>query len=230
MIQIIPAILEKDLSGITARLASVLGEATLVQIDVVDGTFAPNRTWPFSGPEQDDELDAIVAGTRTLPFTNDFDFQFDLMVEDALKEALRFATLGTSALIVHASSPGAREALEALQERRAGDFPVKLGVALSPAVSADALEEFSGLYDFVQAMGIAKPGFQGEPFDPRALELVGALRRKYPRLTIQVDGGVGREHLAAIARAGADRAAEGSVIFAAPDPKAALRELFSIPT
>ena len=224
-----PAVLEKSLDAIKVRLTSVLGEATLIQIDVVDGTFAPNRTWPFAAPEQAGEFAEILSGEENFPLWDSFNFQFDLMVEDIAREEGRWEELPASALIVHASSRGARGALEALQAKRGGEYPTELGVALSTSVSADALEEFSGLFDFVQVMGIAKPGFQGEPFDPRALELIAALRADNRNLTIQVDGGVGREHLSEVLRAGADRVAEGSLIFSAEDPKQALRELFSTP-
>src|SRR3989344_9570064 len=104
MIKIIPAILEQELGGIEVRLASVRGAAILVQIDVVDGKFAKSRTWPYARPEQGEEIESIAAGTRALPFTDDFDFQFDLMVDDALMEAPRFAELGTPSLVIHASS------------------------------------------------------------------------------------------------------------------------------
>ena len=65
--------------------------------------WTPLWTWPYARPEQGEEIESIAAGTRALPFTDDFDFQFDLMVDDALMEAPRFAELGTASLVIHAS-------------------------------------------------------------------------------------------------------------------------------
>jgi pentose-5-phosphate-3-epimerase len=47
MHEIIPAILPRDLDDLVGHLEEVRGVARLVQIDVVDGRFAPTRTWPY---------------------------------------------------------------------------------------------------------------------------------------------------------------------------------------
>ena len=62
--------------------------------------------------------------------------------------------------------------------------------------------------------------------EPRAVELVAALRRATPDLYIQVDGHAAG-HEQELAQAGANRLVEGSAILAADNPQAALKEAYN---
>jgi pentose-5-phosphate-3-epimerase len=129
---------------------------------------------------------------------------------------------------VHAAGSDAREALEGLQQYRAGDFKVEVGVALRAHDTPDALNQFEGLYDYVQVMGIDHEGLQGQPPDEhhKDIELVRALRQKYPTLLIQVDGAVA-PRVKELASVGANRLVVGSAIVNADNPKAAYKALIS---
>lgn len=218
---IIPAILPKNLEDLRARLALVQQVASFVQVDVVDGAFAPKKTWPYVGG---DEFEKMVAQDEGLPYWEDFDFQFDLMVAHPKEEALRFVQAGAAGVVVHAASLDAAGALQVLQEYRGG---VAVGVALLPTAMVGDLEAFAGLYDFVQVMGITQVGAQGHPFDERALALVAALHAQYPELLIQVDGGVSLANMQALMQAGATRLVVGSAIFGSDNPAAAYSALYT---
>src|SRR6185503_15773877 len=138
------------------------------------------------------------------------------------RDAQDFVRAGASSLVIHSAG---KDALEALQEERTGEFGVELGLALLPGEEAETFAQYKELVDFVQVMGIAKVGFQGSEFDPRALTLIAKLRRDNPGLTIQVDGGVKMENAREIARAGANRLVVGSAIFSHAEPRAAIEEL-----
>lgn len=219
---IIPAILPKGFADLEQRLSSVQGVAPMVQIDVVDGIFAPTKTWPYVGG---DEFEKIIAQEEGLPYWEEFDFQFDLMVKDPKTEALRFIDAGASGLVIHAANEHAKEALESLQYAR--DLDVSLGVALLPSSMVQDLNAFDNLYDFVQVMGIADVGSQGKPFDERTLALVAALRAEYTELCIQIDGGVSLATAQALVRAGATRLVAGSAIFNVHNPAIAYEELYT---
>ncbi|KKW10400.1 MAG: hypothetical protein UY50_C0035G0012, partial [Parcubacteria group bacterium GW2011_GWA2_49_9] len=75
---IVPAIIPKDFSDIAEKLELVKGTAHSVQIDIADGKFAPNKTWPYIGDHG--EMTGILREEEGLPFWKDFDFEFDLMV------------------------------------------------------------------------------------------------------------------------------------------------------
>jgi len=228
-VETIPAILENSLQDIALCLQSIRGAARAVQLDVVDGVYAPNRTWPYAEKHQREEFGRIAVQDDGLPDWEDFDFEIDLMVSRPERVVLEWVAAGASRLIIHAHSDGAREALQTLGAARGGEAGIAVGIALSSADTPDMLSPFDGLYDFVQVMGIEKVGFQGQNFDPRSLLLLRALKEKYPALPLQIDGGAGREHLRECAQAGASRIIEGSTIFAEDeDPKQVLKELQDI--
>jgi ribulose-phosphate 3-epimerase len=224
MIEIIPAVLPKSFSELQTTLERLRGTVTTVQVDVVDGIFAPNITWPY-GKGGQEEFKKILAQEEGLPFWEEFDFEFDLMVKDARAEIQKWVDAGAARIVVHAKSGNARDALASLQQLRGeGAGYVSLGVALA-ADGSDPYEPFAELCDFVQVMGIQKVGFQGEAFDEKALEVIKKLRAAYPGLTISVDGGIRRENIAAIVSAGANHLVAGSLILSQTDISGAIREI-----
>lgn len=225
MVEIIPAILPKTFADLHAGLARVRGVAKRVQVDAVDGRFAPNRTWPYGDATS---FAAVASGAEGLPFWEDFDFQFDLMVADPGREAPCFAAAGAAGLVVHIGSPGARQALEQLQSLRGGEFGVELGVAIPPAASSESVEPFISLVDIVQVMGIAREGFQEQPLEEQPVfALLAALRAAHPDLPLQVDGGVVLEKVRALVEAGATRLVCGHAVFNTPDAMGALQALYT---
>ena len=227
MVEIIPAILPTSLQDSEKHLSRVRGLTKKAQIDVVDGIYAPNRTWPYREASQREEFARIVNGKEKFPHGQEFEFQFDLMVSHPESEIQKYIALGARAIVVHAASAGAGEAVALLQPPRSGGS-VAVGVALRAHDAPEAFAPFIGLCDFVQVMGIEHEGVQGEPFDPdrKAIELVAGLRKAHPSLLIQVDGGVRLENARALAEAGANRLVVGSGIMKTADPKETL-EAFS---
>lgn len=63
------------------------------------------------------------------------------------------------------------------------------------------------------------PGFGGQKFMASELPKVQELRRRYPELNIEVDGGLGPENINEVAKAGANVIVAGSAIFGANDPE-----------
>ncbi len=224
MIEVIPAVLPRSYEELVGKLAELRGVAKVVQIDVVDGVFAPSRTWPYG---DETRFSRILAEEEGLPFWEDFSFELDLMVLRAREEAARWVTAGVSGIIIHAESEDAREAVHSLQEKRGeGPFSISVGIALSLQTPLEELEQFAGLYDFVQLMGIAQIGKQGEPFDERVYARAEELRRRYAG-TISIDGGVTIRTARELVRRGANRLAAGSAILSAENPPRAYRELLS---
>lgn len=63
-----------------------------------------------------------------------------------------------------------------------------------------------------------EPGFGGQKFMPSELPKVEALRKRYPELNIEVDGGLNGTTVDDAAEAGANVIVAGSAIFGAKDP------------
>jgi ribulose-phosphate 3-epimerase len=70
-----------------------------------------------------------------------------------------------------------------------------------------------------------EPGFGGQKFMASELPKVAELRRRYPELDIEVDGGLGPGTIDQAADAGANVLVAGSAVFGAADPAAVIAQL-----
>jgi ribulose-phosphate 3-epimerase len=70
-----------------------------------------------------------------------------------------------------------------------------------------------------------EPGFGGQSFMASELPKVTALRKKYPDLHIEVDGGLSEKTIDQAADAGANVIVAGSAVFGAADPGDVIKKL-----
>jgi ribulose-phosphate 3-epimerase len=225
MVEIIPAILPKSFEDLEMRLVAIRGASRMVQIDIVDGVYAPSKTWPYADHSHFHEITSEDEG---MPLWEEFDFEFDLMIEHPAREVEKFLRAEASAIVVHAKSRDALEAIQVLQPSRGGELGIRVGLALASHDTVEVLEGYEGLYDYVQVMGIDREGRQGEPPDPhrKELALILDLRAQHPDLFIQVDGATAA-HPRELREAGASRLVVGGAIVNADNPSEALRALYN---
>jgi ribulose-phosphate 3-epimerase len=69
------------------------------------------------------------------------------------------------------------------------------------------------------------PGFGGQKFMASELPKVAAIRKKYPELNIEVDGGLSMGTIDQAADAGANVIVAGSAVFGAKDPADVIAKL-----
>ncbi|CAI8612151.1 unnamed protein product [Vicia faba] len=97
---------------------------------------------------------------------------------------------------------------------------MKPGVAIKPGTLVEEvfpLVESENPVEMVLVMTV-EPGFGGQKFMPEMMEKVQILRKKYPLLDIEVDGGLGPSTIDTAASAGANCIVAGSSVFGAPEP------------
>lgn len=218
MVEIIPAVLVGSLEEMRAKLARVRGVAGTVQIDLCDGFFVPTRTWPFNTSDKK-SFDDMARGVTGLPYWEDFDFEIDLMVQSPEKVLPHWIKAGIARAVFHLES---RHDVGEL--RRAADG-IELGVALNIATPLARLDPYLDQVDYVQFMGIATIGKQGEPFDERVLETIRTFKSVHPDVVIQVDGAVDAVSAPQLIAAGATRLVSGSYIMNSDDPREAIASL-----
>src|SRR3989338_2174995 len=211
MTEIIPAILPKDYEDLKNRIALVRHLVSVVQIDLCDGKFVRSRTWPFDlaqgEPFLDEYFSRILNEQEGLPFWEDIDFEIDLMVADAVQNFDLYMKLGPRRIIFHVEAVGELENFKNFLEgidMYVRDV-VEIGVAINPDTSLETLFPLIPHIDFVQCMGIAQIGYQGEPFDERVLANIKTLKEKFSDVVVSVDGGVNLATGARLAEAGVDR-------------------------
>ncbi|MBU6320959.1 MAG: hypothetical protein KGI78_00665 [Patescibacteria group bacterium] len=237
MSAIIPAILPRtreELAAALRKLAPIAG-VTVVQIDAVDGRFVASASWPYAEPARLGAADLARELQDVLaPYAGRFVIDADLMVADQIEAAEAWLAAGASRVTLHIEALGeplrALAALEHRLGRRQGGKPYELGLAAGLGTDLARLASLipHARPDYVQLMGIRTIGRQHEPFDARVLARVRALRARYPRLVIQVDGGVSAETTRALIDAGADRLVAGHAILGAADSAAAFASLATI--
>jgi ribose 5-phosphate isomerase B len=208
----LPASGQGEIESLTEALKGIARE---IQIDIVDGVFAPFVSWPFT--EQDPKQSMLALKT----FSQDFRVEVDCMCVKPEGYLDIFAETNVSRVIIHAGST--LEYTKCIAHARAHGY--KIGLAVLNTTDTSLFDTYSTHFDFVQVMGIETIGVQGQPFDERTLETVRALRTKYPELEIAVDGAVNESTIMRLKNAGANRFAPGSAISKAPDPALAYQRL-----
>jgi len=219
-IEIIPAIIPQSLEGLRQTIGRLRGcGANTIQIDVTDGVFVASRSWPMNRGDMK-SFEPLVFGDEGLPYWNEFNFEVDLMVHHPEKFLLQWIQAGVTRAVIHI---GSEHNLAECRKIAASDIEIGIAVDLDAEYSdiAPSLEGMS----YVQVMGIAELGKQGEPFDERALVLIQKLKKDFPDVTIQVDGGVSDLSAPDLIASGAERLVSGSFILESENPKEALRTL-----
>jgi ribulose-phosphate 3-epimerase len=212
MPQIVPSILSADF----ARLADEIGRVEhagveLLHVDIMDGHFVPNLTM---GPP-------VVASIRKV---TKLKLDLHLMIEDPDTYAPMFIQAGADLISVH------QEACRHLDRtlRMIRSEGARPGVVLNPATPISVLDDVLDLVDYVLIMSV-NPGFGGQQFIPRSLDKIRALaaKRREERLNfaIEIDGGVSRENVEIIVRAGCDWLVAGSAVFHSANPGATVKEM-----
>ena len=77
--------------------------------------------------------------------------------------------------------------------------------------------------DYVLVMTV-NPGFSGQQFYYKCLDKISSIRKKYPYLDIQVDGGINLETFKLCRERGSNIFVSGSTIFKHPSPEELIKQ------
>ena len=216
-----------DFAEFTRRSGIFAPFSEWVQLDISDGIFTAERSWPY-GEGQWEELENLAAGASELPYSKNLRYETHMMVEESRELGKLLAKGGIQRVIGHVEAfADEKEILTALDAWR-GAGASEVGLAILLDTPLPVLLPVVPRCNVVQVMSIATLGRQGAPYEPRVIQRIEELRAAYPNLVIEVDGGVSEKNIAELVRAGATRFGVGSAITKAADPKAAYLNLKSI--
>ena len=217
MIEIIPAIIAKDIDEISQKISLVEPYVNWVQIDVSDGIFTPNVTW--NNPQ---ELAPRLRSGQKNILSNIF-LEIHLMIKNPAEHIDSWIDSGAKRVIIHVDSGSNQEEVNAMA-KKAKSKDVSFGIALNPEVLVKDIKNLIPIADVVLLLAVA-PGFSGQEFNESILEKISHLRKMFPDVIIEIDGGINAAVAKKCVEAGANILVAASYIFGAPDIKEAIEVL-----
>jgi len=219
-IEIIPTCVPQSHEDLFKKINQVRRFAPAVHVDIDDGIFTPQTSWPYVGQGRLEDL------TETLdtPVDN-FLMQIHLMVSDAREIGEFFIQVGAQSIIAHVETVSdPKTILDAWRRRGAQE----IGIAILLNTPLEKLEPVLPFCDFVLVLSVETIGAQGAPFDPRAIDRIRELHTRFPDLPLMVDGGINESNIASLVQAGASRFSVGSAIAMAENPGTEYTTLLSL--
>jgi ribulose-phosphate 3-epimerase len=223
MTNIIPSIIPQNLNIVRERFGKLKGLVKKVQVDIIDGQYAPVLTWPFIEKNSDD-LVKMARGEENFPYIRDFILQIDMLILHPIEYLTDFISLGARSFVIHIDSTDhIKQCIETIK-----NSGCEVGLGIKPSVDVDLLQPFLPQIDFVQFMGNDMVGHNGIEFDPSVTNKIIYFHKKHPSIPIQIDIGVSEETIPGLREAGVTSFISSSSIFNSPNPEETLKKLQSI--
>ncbi len=207
-VKIVPTILVNNFTEFKERLKRVEPFFALVQIDCADGKFVNNKT--FYHVRKIKSLTAKRYPAMREKYKGKFELH--LMIHDPLKEIKKWVSYRRlKRVIFHYEAVRDElkilEIISYLHKRGIG-----AGLAINPETKIDKILKFLPKLDVLLIMGV-KPGWGGQAISLKVVKSkVYKVRKLYPKLDIEVDGGVSLKNIKQIIKAGANILAMGKAL------------------
>ncbi|KAM6549607.1 hypothetical protein CsatB_021283 [Cannabis sativa] len=203
--KIAPSMLSSDFANLASEAERMLNcGADWLHMDIMVRHFVPNLT--IGAPV----IESLRKHSQAY-------LDCHLMVTNPLDYVEPMGKAGASGFTFHVevSKENWQELIQIIKSKG-----MKPGVALKPGTPIEEvypLIEAENPVEMVLVMTV-EPGFGGQKFMPEMMDKVRTLRKKYPALDIEVDGGLGPSTIEMAASAGANCIVAGSSVFGAPEP------------
>jgi len=210
---IIPAILTKDIADLRHKFEQLQGLTDWVQIDIMDKTLVNNTSITL------EDLSGVE-------IAKEFSLEAHLMVKNPIQYFEVCKRANIKRVVFHIEAQDTKNILS-----KAESFGFERGLALNPETSVEKIIPYINQIDVVVLMSV-NPGLQGQAFIEETLEKIKALKNLLAKhlpagrqVKIEVDGGVNIDNIKSVADTGADYAVVGSGLFTSENIKERLAQL-----
>jgi ribulose-phosphate 3-epimerase len=204
---ICPTVLAEHPHDYREQMEKVVLFAARIQIDLMDGVFAPSRSIT---PEQ-------------VWFPDSLQADIHVMFQRPLEYLETLISLKPHMIIFHAESDGdIKAALEHIQK-----LGIKAGIALLKTTTPEIAHKLIEVADHVLLFS-GELGQFGGTADLHVLDKIAAIKSFNPSIEIGWDGGANETNVAQLASAGVNVINVGSAIQKAENPHAAYQHLVSL--
>ncbi|MDY3303802.1 MAG: ribulose-phosphate 3-epimerase [Clostridia bacterium] len=211
MITLSPSILSADFAKLESEINDVTDAgAKYIHVDVMDGHFVPNIT-----------IGACVV--KSIRKHTDAVLDVHLMIENPNDYAEDFLKAGADIITVHhESNLNFKKVYELVRE-----YNKKICVSVNPETDVSILDQYGDYVDMFLVMSV-HPGFGGQSFIESSISKIEYLRKKYPNIDIEVDGGIKLSNVKKIIDAGANIIVAGSAVFSGDNTKGNVKKFLEV--
>lgn len=195
-----PSILAADVAKLGEEIAKTADAgAKYLHIDVMDGVFVPRLSFG----------QCVVESIRKC---TDIVFDVHLMIVDPIKCVEDFAKAGANIITVHLEA--CKDVAATLKKIR--ECGCKAGLSIKPATKVEEIIPYLEYTDMILIMSV-EPGLGGQKYMEDATDRIRQTRQIITErnldIDVEVDGGICRDNLKMILKAGANVIVSGSSIF-----------------
>ncbi len=186
---IVPAVIAKDQRELNSILRRIPANVSLVQLDVMDGKFVPNRSLDFEF-----ELD------------EKYSYEAHLMVKSPDSWIKTHGKRIDTIIAHYEATTNPEKTIKKIK-----NMGKKAALALNPGTGIEQVMDYLDDLDQILIMTV-HPGSYGSPFLPEVMDKITKIRQLKPELDVEVDGGIKPETIAMPNRAGANMFVSGSYL------------------
>lgn len=195
-----PSALSADFARLGEDTAQIeKAGAPWIHLDVMDGLFVPN-------------ISIGIPVIESLRKVSDLYFDVHLMIEDPIRYIEHFAKAGADHITFHVEA--AKDPAAVLEKIRA--CGKKTGITLKPATPLSAIEPYLDEVDMVLIMSV-EPGHGGQAYIDSSTDKIAELKAMRDarglHFDIEVDGGIKKNNVEMVLKAGANVIVAGSAVF-----------------